>query len=118
MTSYAVSTGSLKRLSEKYRLSIALTLATTLLIAQIGGQVHAYSHLRARPDPIGRLERNGRLCSECLSSASLLSPAANPSHLFAISPQGVVATPSVEVASLIARTPSPVFRSRAPPAAA
>jgi hypothetical protein len=105
----------LKRLSQKSNLRAALMVAMALLIAQFGAQAHVYSHLHFSSGATEQLDSHGRLCSECLSFAPLLSAAGTPSHLFAIAPQGVVAAPSVAVASLITRTPTPSFRSRAPP---
>ena len=94
---------------------IALITAIALLIAQFGAQAHAYSHLHFRSGVIEQLNSNGSLCSECLSFAPLLSAAGTPSHLFDIAPQGVLAAPSDAAASLITRSPTPAFRSRAPP---
>jgi hypothetical protein len=105
----------LDKLSKKYHLRIALMMAMALLIAQFGAQAHAYSHLQASPHSTEQLDSHGRLCSECLSFAPLLATAGSPAHLSAIAPQGVVTAPSAAVASLIARSPIPSFRSRAPP---
>jgi hypothetical protein len=107
----------LKRLSQKSNLCAALMVAMALLIAQFGAQAHVYSHLHVGSSTSEQLDSHGRLCSECLSFAPLLSAAGTPSHLFAIAPQGVMAAPSVAVASLITRSPTPAFRSRAPPSA-
>jgi hypothetical protein len=96
-------------------LRIALMMAMALLIAQFGAQAHAYSHLRADSVASDQLDSHGKLCSDCLSFAPLLATASSPSHLFAIAPQGIVAAPDVSVASLITRSPTPAFRSRAPP---
>jgi hypothetical protein len=105
----------LRRLSQKSNLRATLMVAMALLIAQFGAQTHVYSHLRLASDSTEQLDSHGRLCSECLSFAPLLSAAGTPSHLLAIVPQGVIAAPSDAVASLITRTPTPAFRSRAPP---
>jgi hypothetical protein len=96
---------------------VALMTAMALLIAQFGAQAHVYSHLHFGSSTTEQLDSHERQCSECLSFAPLLSAAGTPSHLFAIAPQGVVATPSDAVASLIARLPTTAFRSRAPPSA-
>jgi hypothetical protein len=96
-------------------LRIALMLTMALLIAQFGAQAHAYSHLQAGSVPTDQLDSHGKLCSDCLSFAPLLATAGSPSHLFAIAPQGVVAAPDGAVASLITRSPTLAFRSRAPP---
>jgi hypothetical protein len=108
-------------MSGNLRLRIALMTAMALLIAQFGAQAHVYSHLHfgsgASSGATEQLDSHGRLCSECLSFAPLLSAAGAPNHLFAIAPQGVVAAPGDAVASLIARLPTAAFRSRAPPSA-
>jgi len=96
---------------------IALMMAMALLMAQFGAQAHAYSHLHFGSSTTEQLDAHGKLCSQCLSFAPLLSAAGTPSHLFAIAPQGVIAAPSVAVASLICLSPTPAFRSRAPPSA-
>ena len=90
-------------------------LAMALLIAQFGAQAHLYSHLHPGSGATEQLDSHGRLCSECLSFAPLLSAAGTPSHLFDIAPQGVIPAPSDAVVSLITRSPTPAFRSRAPP---
>jgi len=102
-------------LKETPNLRIALMLAMALLIAQFGAQAHAYSHLRADSVATDQHDSHGKLCSDCLSFAPLLATAGSPSHLFAIAPQGVAAAPGVAVASLITRSSTPAFRSRAPP---
>jgi hypothetical protein len=101
--------------SQTSNLRATLMVVMALLIAQVGAQSHVYSHLHVGSDTTEQLDSHGRLCSECLSFAPLLSAAGTPSHLFAIAPQGVVAAPSDAVASLTARSPTPAFRSRAPP---
>ena len=106
---------SLKRLNKKLDLRIALMTAMALLIAQFGAQAHVYSHSHVGSGTTEQLDSHGRPCFECLSFAPLLSTAGTPTHLFAIAPQGVMAAPSDAVASLIARSPTPAFRSRAPP---
>jgi hypothetical protein len=92
-------------------------VAMALLIAQFGAQAHVYSHLHPASDSSQQWDSHGRLCSDCLSFAPLLSAAGSPSHLFAIVPQGVMAAPGDAVVSLTTRAPTPAFRSRAPPSA-
>lgn len=104
-------------LSQKSNLRTSLMVAMALLIAQFGAQAHVYSHVHVGSGTTEQLDSHGRLCSECLSFAPLLSAAGSQSHLFAIAPQGVMAAPSDAVASLISRYPTPAFRSRAPPSA-
>jgi hypothetical protein len=111
----SVENHALKILSRKSTLRIALMTAMALLIAQFGAQAHVYSHLHYGAGTTEQLDSHGRLCGECLSFAPLLSAAGTPTHLFAIAPQGVMAGPSDTVTSLIARSPTASFRSRAPP---
>ena len=106
---------SLKRLSKTANLRVALMIAMALLVAQFGAQAHAYSHIHAGSVSTDQLDSHGRLCSQCLSFAPLLSTAGTPSHLFVIAPQSVADAPSDAVASLISRSPNLSYRSRAPP---
>jgi hypothetical protein len=99
----------------KLHLRIALMAAMALLMAQFGAQAHVYTHLLRDSGATEQLDSHGKLCSQCLSFAPLLSTAGGPSHLFAIAPQGVMAAASDIVASLIAHSPTLSFRSRAPP---
>jgi len=106
----------LKLVRKKFRLHIALMMAMALLIAQLGGQAHAYSHLNADANPTDdAINTHLKPCPECLSFAPLLAPAGSPSPLSAIAPQGIPAAPNAAAASLISRSPTPAFRSRAPP---
>ena len=105
----------MKRLSQRSNLRAALMVAMALLIAQFGAQAHVYSHLHLGSGATEQLDSHGGQCSECLSFAPLLSAAGTPNHLFVIAPQGVTAGPSDAGASLITRSPTPAFRSRAPP---
>ncbi len=86
-----------------------------LLIAQFAAQAHAYSHLRPGSDSTEQLDSHGRLCSECLSFAPLLTTAGSLAHLAVILPDGITAAPDVSVLSLISRSASTAFQSRAPP---
>ena len=105
----------MSRLSRQSTLRIALMTAMALLIAQFAALNHAYSHLRPGSDSTEQQDSHGRLCSECLSFAPLLSTANGSGALSFIAPQGVSAAPGVAVASLISRSLTPAFRSRAPP---
>ena len=106
---------SLKLVRKKFRLHIALMMAMALLIAQLGGQAHAYSHLNVANPTDDAIQTHLKPCPECLSFAPLLAPAGSPSPLSAIAPQGIPAAPNAAAASLISRSPTPAFRSRAPP---
>lgn len=105
----------MKRFSAKLSLRIALMTAMALLIAQFGAEAHAYSHLHFGSGTSEPLDSHGRLCSECLSFAPLLSTAGSPTHALVMAPQGVVAAPDDAIASLISSSPTHAFRSRAPP---
>ena len=105
------------RWTKKATLRIALTTAMALLIAQFAAQAHAYSHVRLGSDSTEQLDSHGRLCSECLSFAPLLATAGGLAHVSPIHQENVASAPDVRVQSLISRTQTPAFRSRAPPSA-
>ncbi len=105
----------MQRLTRKIELRVALMLAMALLLAQFGAQAHAYSHLHTGTDTTYQLDAHGKLCADCLSFAPLLSPAGGPAPLLVIELQGIDLAPCVVVDSLIARSFTPAFRSRAPP---
>jgi hypothetical protein len=84
-----------------------------LLLAQLGVQVHAYSHLKSDAD--GLPGQTTQLCGQCASSAPLLSMASS---------SACIRVPYAPHAECIAPTslgtdarplPHPAFRSRAPP---
>jgi hypothetical protein len=101
--------------SDRRALVLQLLLALVLLVAQSAAQAHVYSHLRSDSQ---RSDFNGatsQLCSECLSSAPLLSAAGAPD-----SPRiALVAEVAVVIAATVAPRFEPAnhyaFRSRAPP---
>jgi hypothetical protein len=105
----------LNRWAKKAGLRIALVTAMALLIAQFAAQAHAYSHLHPGSDSTEQLDSHGRLCSECLSFAPLLATAGGLAHVSFVRPDGVAPAPDVSVLSLISRSPTAAFRSRAPP---
>ena len=92
---------------------IVQLLSLALLIAQLGMQAHAYSHLKSDPD--GLPGTTTQLCGQCASSAPLLSMASGSlcvrvpyqAHAEGIAPASIGAG--------IHRLPHPAFRSRAPP---
>jgi hypothetical protein len=104
-------------LSRRSKLRVALMAAMSLLFAQFGAQAHAYSHIHPGSDSSQQLDPQGRLCAQCQSFAPLLATAGSPSHSLFVSFGGVIATPAVTVDSLVSRTQTPAFRSRAPPSA-
>jgi hypothetical protein len=89
--------------------------AMALLIAQFAAQAHAYSHLRPGSDSTEQLDSHGRPCSECLSFAPLLTTAGGLAQATFTRPGGIAAAPDVSVQSLISRSASTAFQSRAPP---
>jgi hypothetical protein len=88
----------LKILSKTANLRLALFMALALLVAQLGAQAHAYSHIRADSH-----------------ATDLLAAAGGAGLLPFLAPQGVLAAPGAAIPTLSARTPTPAFRSRAPP---
>ena len=105
----------MKILSKTANLRLALFMALALLFAQLGAQAHAYSHIHAGSHVTDQLYDHGSVCADCLSFAPLLATAGGTGHIPFVAPQGIVAAPSAAIPTLIARTPTPAFRSRAPP---
>jgi hypothetical protein len=105
----------LKILSKTANLRLALFMALALLVAQLGAQAHAYSHIHADSHTSDQLYDHGSVCADCLAFAPLLATAGGTGHLPFLAPQGVLAAPSAAIPTLIARSPTPAFRSRAPP---
>jgi hypothetical protein len=105
----------LKILSKTANLRVALFMALALLFAQLGAQAHAYSHLHVDSHATDQLYDHGSVCADCLSFAPLLATAGGTSQIPFVVPQGVAAAPSAAIRTLTTRTPTPAFRSRAPP---
>ena len=100
-------------LLRKRRRSIVHLLSLVLLIAQLGMQAHAYSHLKADPD--GVPGTTTQLCGQCASSAPLLTMASGSLCLRVPHvPQAVGSAPA-SIDSTVHRLPHPAFRARAPP---
>jgi hypothetical protein len=99
-------------LRSRRRLIVHL-LSLALLFAQLGMQVHAYSHLKSDPD--GVPATTTQLCGQCASSAPLLSMVSG-SHCIRMpfEPQVEGVAPA-SIDSTVHRLPHPAFRSRAPP---
>jgi hypothetical protein len=90
-------------------------LALFLLIGQIAAQAHVYSHLDAKAPRSDFTGSAGQLCSECLSSAPLLSAAGAPASPF-VALVATVATPiAAPVLTRVHVARHYAFRSRAPP---
>jgi hypothetical protein len=103
----------IKVLLRSHRRLIVHVLSLVLLLAQLGIQAHAYSHLESDPD--GLPGTTTQLCGQCASSAPLLSMASSSLCIrVPYEPQSVgIAPASIDHSRL--PLPHPAFRSRAPP---
>ena len=89
-------------------------LALIVLVAQLGAQAHAYSHLVPPPDAAAH-HLHPAPCLQCSSFAPLLTLAGgfgNPAVLAIADPATVYARPVVAVRRA---APCRAYRSRAPP---
>ncbi|HXS92823.1 MAG TPA: hypothetical protein VN705_25930 [Steroidobacteraceae bacterium] len=84
-----------------------------LLIAQLGMQAHAYSHLKSDPD--GLPGSTTQLCGQCASSAPLLTMASGSLCIRVPHLAQAQGTAPASIDSSVHRLPHPAFRSRAPP---
>jgi hypothetical protein len=94
---------------------LSLLLAICVLVAQLGAQAHAYSHLAKSPDPIQRSAHSAP-CIECSAFAPLLtavSGASFPVVVAVVDPPTITASLAAGVHSA---APCTAYRSRAPPA--
>jgi hypothetical protein len=94
---------------------LSLILAIVVLVAQLGAQAHAYSHLARSPDPIQR-SAHTTPCVECSAFAPLLSAVSGASFPVVIA---AAEPPTIAVsiaAGVHSAAPSIAYRSRAPPA--
>jgi hypothetical protein len=94
---------------------LSLILAVFVLVAQLGAQAHAYSHLAKSPDPIQRSAHTAP-CVECSAFAPLLaavSGASFPVVVAVVDPQTITASLAAGI-HIVA--PCTAYRSRAPPA--
>lgn len=104
--------GGFVLLRSRRRLIVPL-LSLVLLLAQLGMQAHAYSHLKSDPD--GLPGSTTQLCGQCASSAPLLSMASGSLCIRVPPvPQAQRAAPA-SIDCTVHRLPHPAFRSRAPP---
>ena len=99
----------------KRRAGWTVALALIVLVAQLGAQAHAYSHLATAPDNTQH-HSHAVPCAECSTFAPLLAAVSNASY--AVPPpvldhEGVSALLTIAVShAAICRA----YRSRAPPA--
>lgn len=117
-----MSEGSSRRILSRRRLEALLRsrrrlivhlLSLALLIAQLGMEAHAYSHLKSDPD--GLPGQPTQLCGQCASSAPLLSMASSSLCLrVPYEPQAAGVAPA-SLGTDVRSLPHPAFRSRAPP---
>jgi hypothetical protein len=100
-------------LFRSHRRLIVNLLSLLLLLAQLGMQAHAYSHLKSDSD--GLPGTTTQLCGQCASSAPLLSMASGSLCIrVPYQPHAAgIATSCID--STVHRLPHPAFRSRAPP---
>ncbi len=95
----------------RYRL-IVRVLSLALLIAQLGAQAHASSHLVIDPPGVPSTIQN---CGQCLSFAPLLSAVSGSQSVWLAArceAECLVSTPTILIAN---QSPCPAFQSRAPP---
>jgi hypothetical protein len=88
-------------------------LSLALLIAQLGVEAHAYSHLKS--DAHGVPGQTTQLCGQCASSVPLLSMASSSSCIrvpYAPPAEGIA---PASIGTDVLPLPHPLFRSRAPP---
>jgi hypothetical protein len=100
-------------LLRKHRRSIVHLLSLLLLLAQLGMQAHAYSHLKSDPD--GLPGSTTQLCGQCASSVPLLSMASGALCIRVPHLSQAESTAPASIDSSVHRLPHPAFRSRAPP---
>jgi hypothetical protein len=107
---------TLRKLLHRFELRLAVMAVVALLIAQLGAMSHAYSHDAEGP-PSTHLSgaSSHDLCKDCLAYSPLLSAAGTTSPLPFIEPQGRSASIGAIAHSLVDRSPTLAFRSRAPP---
>ena len=108
---------TVRPLSPRYlhRVAVMAMLCLGLLIAQFGALAHAYSHLHPAHANVDQIAAQSSACSVCLQFAPLLSPAGAHSAVVAAIGARLALRHATPVVSLIARSVSNGFRSRAPP---
>ena len=94
---------------------LSLILALIVLVAQLGAQAHAYTHLGKNTDP-AQTSAHRTPCVECSAFAPLLaavSGVAYPAIAVVVEPPAIAATLAAGFHRAAACT---AYRSRAPPA--
>ncbi|MDP9014043.1 MAG: hypothetical protein M3O41_15575 [Pseudomonadota bacterium] len=107
----------LTRLPRHFELRVAFITAIALLIAQLGAMAHAYSH----DSMLGSMSTHQSApsshdtCNDCLAFAPLLSAAGGPTTLHCIHRPCRSLAARAGNRSLVDRSLTLAFRSRAPP---
>ncbi len=92
----------------------SLVLALIILIAQLGAQAHAYSHLAKSPDPAQR-HAHPAPCVECSAFAPLLAAVSGVSYPVVAAAIEPPTLGGIFTAGLHRTAAHPAYRSRAPP---
>lgn len=92
----------------------SLVLALIILIAQLGAQAHAYSHLAKSPDPAQR-HAHPAPCVECSAFAPLLAAVSGVSYPMVAATIEPVTLAATFAAGACRAALHPAYRSRAPP---
>jgi len=91
--------------------------ALILVIAQLGAQAHAYSHLTVSRDANGEPQRIHALaCSECVAFAPLLATAGGSAVPLLHLPAGASTLIAIDARLQALAATRTAYRSRAPPA--
>jgi hypothetical protein len=96
---------------------IVFVALAMLLIAQLGAQLHTYAHGAAAGSGENRQAAASThvACNDCLSYAPLLAAAGAPTGLAPVGRPVLGFSQTKLSASLVERSPTLAFRSRAPP---
>ena len=97
------------------RLPVRLLLVLTMLIAQLGAQVHAYSHPWVTAHRAVVVGTPSPVCADCLAFMPLFSPAHGSAKSYDVCLSAPDAPVTVAAGSLVKSLPLHAFRSRAPP---
>jgi hypothetical protein len=92
---------------------IARMLSLALLLAQLGAEAHAISHLDDDPHGIPNAAQS---CRACLSFAPVVGAVGNTQAALRIEPADAQPVVSTYASPVTSHRPHPAFRSRAPPA--
>ena len=111
----SADTCTLRRLAlfRSSRRPIVHLLSLALLIAQLGMQAHAYSHLKSDAD--GLPGQPTQFCGQCASAAPLLSMASSSSCIRIPHAPQLAGIAPANIGTDVRPLPRPPFRSRAPP---